>query len=508
MIWQTMKFFATLISMVLIPLVGPAAEIVAWKVPLSRFVGRGLDEKGIVRCKSAPEASPFFKEGDELWDLKGVLLDGGSLPDSENAFVDVLAITTPPLEWAIWNASLGRLVTKSEWSGIWQLNQRLGMNKLPTQCRITAEVFEVRADGSLLPTNTVPAAVLSCVARSRRDFETSRQNEAGEIRVQGQASIGEGTSFVDMVVEVDCALRNQRRMIFKTGITLRSDTPLWVARDFDGEKGLDVRISCSIELVDGTPARDAVLIQKADIAAPVVVDRKEMERHRVGDKGWLAIQWMDPRELLAFDTGNVLPDAASADPFSEKDPKNIRELVRLSEVRPPDVLKTWFERPVWDLRDLMKKSGVDSEGDTDFTGYDPSAQRVFRFSNDEGGLDKFEELLSPGCNLPPRMVAVTFEGKGLTKMVTRSGRQSRLERSGDEREMSRSFQIEPTIGESADMVEVHLDYRDESHEKQKRSVKTAVTSAVGPYLEVATGSPEGGSKTSLRMKTEIIGTDP
>ena len=42
-----------------------AAEIVSWKVPLSRYAwGAEVEKK--VRLKSAPDPSPFFKDGDEF----------------------------------------------------------------------------------------------------------------------------------------------------------------------------------------------------------------------------------------------------------------------------------------------------------------------------------------------------------------------------------------------------------------------------------------------------------
>jgi hypothetical protein len=68
--YRIMRNFRALVLWLLVTTVCPAAEIVAWKVPLSRYLTSGLDSEGVVRCKAAPEPSPFFKEGDELWDLK------------------------------------------------------------------------------------------------------------------------------------------------------------------------------------------------------------------------------------------------------------------------------------------------------------------------------------------------------------------------------------------------------------------------------------------------------
>lgn len=139
-----------------------AAEIVAMKVPLSSYAFSGLKSDGIVRCKAAPEASPFFKPGDELWDLKGVPGEGRIEKDL-------------PLEWAVWNASSQMLVIKADLIGIHKLHKRLGMDQQPKQCRLKAEVFEVPADGSPLTEKSVSAWVYSWVSKSEQTVEATHQ---------------------------------------------------------------------------------------------------------------------------------------------------------------------------------------------------------------------------------------------------------------------------------------------------------------------------------------------
>ena len=473
----------------------------------------GLQAEGIVRCKSAPEKSPFFKEGDELWDLTGIHgeylpnpqisefpSDSDNLQDSRKALKDILSTTNPPLEWAVWNASSGRLVTKSERIAIWQLNQQLGMDRFPKQCRMTAEFFEVPSEGSPLAENAVPSAVVSWVSRSGNEFEAFQQNEGGMIRAKGVAVIGEGAPVVDVAVDVDCALTNELPLKFKTALTLHSDKPFWVVRDFDGKKGLDVRISCAIELVGGTPVREAVLIQKDEIFTPLTVNRAVMEKHRIGDKGWLVIQWWKLEDLSQFSPGDPFADPYSANPFADSDLKNRLGLVN---VRAPELLKSWLPNPVWDIGKLIAISGITSDGASGFSGYDPSAQRIFFFSSKESEVDKFEQVLSPGCQLPSKVLICSLGGEGQMRLAGRSGGQSRLERADADQKVIRLLEVEPTIGESGDLIDVHLDYRDDSNVVRKLSVETAVTLLEGQDLEVVTGSSHQGRKSSLRLKTEI-----
>lgn len=485
MIDQIMKWNSGWILCLLTALTCEAAEIVAWKVPLSRYVGQELETAGIVRCKSAPEPSPFFKQGDVLWDLKGI--------PAENRIQ-----TDPPLEWVVWNENSECLVIKADWNGIWQLHQRLGMDELPKQCRITAEVFEVQADGSPLSDKSVPSMVLSWVSKSGQEVESIYHQDGKMIRLKSNATIGVGHPVVDLRLEVSISLPDQPGLELQTGLTLFSGSVLWAARDFDGTKGMDLRMSSSIELLDGTPMLQALMIQKGDTVSPIQVDRKQIQRHRIGDKGWLITQWLDPMNLADTD-----PPDPSADPFAERDPKDVPKLKSFREVMVPEILTPWFKRPVWDLREWTRNSGLDLKDGSDFVGYDPLNQKVFIFSNSERLLDMFEALYSVLCCDRPAMLVATFDGNGQTRLVARSGQRCRLKHVTAEQKESRFFEIEPTVAEQGDLIDMRLDYRDNSVAQRIQSLKTAVILRAGRTLELISEGA-GGSKQSLRVKAEVI----
>lgn len=462
-----------------------AAEIVAWKVPLNRFVERGLEVAGIVRCKSAPEPSPFFKQGDVLWNLKGI--------PAENRFQ-----TEPPLEWLVWNESSESLVIKADWNGIWQLHQRLEMDNLPKHCRITAEVFEVQADGSPLSDKSVPSMVLSWVSKSGQEVESIYHQDGKMIRLKSNTKISAGNPVVDLRLEVSVSLPDQPGLELQTGLKLLSGSAVWAARDFDGTKGMDLRMSSSIELLDGTPISQALMIQKGDAASPVKVDRSQMQKHRIAEKGWLVTQWLDPMHLADID-----PTDTSADPFAERDPKEVPKPKNFREVMVPEILRPWFDRPVWDLREWTRNAGLDLKNGSDFVGYDPLTQKVFIFSNSERLLDMFEVLYSPLCRHSSEMLVATFDGNGQTRMVVWSGEICRLKRVIAEQKESRFFEIEPTVGEPGDMIDMRLDYRDDSVAQRIQSLKTAVILRAGRSLDLISGG-NGEAKQSLRVKAEVI----
>jgi len=112
MIEAGMKQYLGWLLGLLLSMACSAAEIVAWKVPLSRLGGIALATEGVVRCKAVPEASPFFKEGDEIWDLMGV--------GTEKYLQKKMT-----LDWIVWNASSGRVIAKAKWDGICAINGTL-----------------------------------------------------------------------------------------------------------------------------------------------------------------------------------------------------------------------------------------------------------------------------------------------------------------------------------------------------------------------------------------------
>ena len=136
-----------ILSLLMIGL-GCAAEIVAWKVPLNRFAWGGLETEGVARLKSAPEESPFFTDGDELWDLKGIAIENSE------------GVKVAP-EWVVWNAGTGRLVAKGDWAKITAIHEMLRIDQLASHCRLKLSLVPV-TDEALVPSrDSKPVAEIS-----------------------------------------------------------------------------------------------------------------------------------------------------------------------------------------------------------------------------------------------------------------------------------------------------------------------------------------------------------
>ncbi len=463
-----------------------AAEIVAWKVPLNHFTERGLGSTGIVLCKAAPEPSQFFKSGDVLWDLKGI-------PAEERIQ------TEPPPEWIVWNETTESLVIKADWNAIWQLHLQLRMDELPMQCRLTAEVFEVPADGSPLSEKSVPSMALSWVSRSGQDCEAIYKQDDKMIRLKSYASFNPDNSMMDLKLGVSISLPDQPTLDLESGFPFRSGSSIWAARDFDGKNGMDLRISASIELLNGTPLSHALMIQKGETAIPIVADHMQMQKHRVDDKSWLSIYYFDPANLV----DQVSIDTSEEDPFAVAAPKKAQKPDCFKEVMVPEILRPWFSRPVWDLREWVREVGLDLKDENDFVGYDPLNQKIFILSESEDLLDIFESLWSFNSCGHAAMIIANLDGVGHTRLVARSGQISYLKRTIADQKEIRFLEIEPVLGLPDDLIDFRLTLRDTSVAQRIESLKTSFTLRTGRTLEVISGD-YGGGKNALRLKAEVM----
>lgn len=487
------------LSCVLVAVTCQAAEIVAWKVPLSNYVPAGLEAQGVVRMKSAPEPSPFFKEGDEIWDLKGIPAtdrNEENLPRLESAH----GITTdPPLEWVVWNASTERLVTKADWNAIFQLHQQFRIDQMPKQVRFTAEVFEVPPNGAAPSEKSMPSAALTWVTRLGQEFSVTSAVDSAGIAVDGGSTFEK--SLIDLNLHVSCSMPNQPRLDFHCAFVLRSGTTCWIARDFSGTTGLDCRISGRIELVNGTPLDEAVLIQKSHSFEPLKRDFSEPMRHRIGAKNWLMTCSFDSDNLADWQNSDTDP-GKDADPFADIPPDAIRKSLKLQEVRVPDCLKAWFPSPVWDMREQIKRAGIMVK-DSDFAGYAPFSQRIFFYTDDQVELDKFEILFTPMCIRSPKQIAASLAGNGETRLIARSGCKGEMTRTANNG-VIRSFKIEPTIGETGELVDLRLEYLDQPDSVHKLTITSCLTLPTGKTAEIMSVAAHEADAKSLRLKAEIL----
>jgi hypothetical protein len=483
-----MKVLCGLIFGLLPPLISHAAEIVAWRTPLSRYGIGGLEAPG-VRCKDAPETSPFFKQGDELWDLT-------------KAVSERLGTRKIALDWLVWNASSRRLVAKGNLWDLYIIHKIIGVDPQPVQCRVVTSVFEVSEDGAPLSANAKSVSETSVVCHSGQTPSAFWEGGGKSMDLDVKGTISENGGFTDILFKAQIAIPGQLPMKIETTFSCEDGKALWVARDFDGKKGLDLRVAATVELLDGSLFQERVLIQKGGGEWPVFPSRRQAAPQSIDGRGWLVSVNLDPNTMKEFlSPGAIQPDA---DPFQEAPRDEFQDLPHTISVQPPEFLREWVTHEVLDAHDWMKSIDPNLPGENDFAGYDPIEERIYFFSPNRTSVDNLSAALSPMCCGRPATVVSTLEGLGQTRLIGKSGSKSTLARILDSKTNTRFLEIEPTVGEYGDVVDFRFDFENRSDPQRITRLNSSATLDDGVSNILFSRVDDDGAKTSVSAKIEIL----
>lgn len=460
-----------------------AAEISAWKIPLNKLLPQELKTEGITRCEKPPEASVFFNKGDELWDLSTVI-------------GQTRLATDPAPEWAIWNATSKRIVTKSDLNGFMQLYYHYDSLQLPTQIRLSIKVVPVsEANGnpqadekSLLETSVLcrSGEIIKVAwgdASTKADFEIATTTESAtriSIRIDGTIHTSD-----------------QDPLHINSHILLNQSETKCAARDFDGKKGLDVIASAQEELLDKTPITQAVLIENDKKATSYFMNPASTTRERVGNQWLLSIPFTSDGLY-----GIYFPDPNHPDPFAAPELRPEDQLENFKTATVPDAIKAWFPRPIIDMRDYMMGTGI-TVGKNDFAGYDPLAHKIIFLSGDETQLDMVESLFMALCMSAPPEIEVTWSGSGESVLVMQSGENASLSRQNKDGTKKRSFYIEATLGENRNLI--NLAYKMSSSGDPNNQMKLSGNSTVhdDKWSKILTNADSSGKESVHRIRARI-----
>ena len=486
-----MKRYLASLLWLLFPLVCSAAEIVAWKVPLNRYAWDGLNSQGVVRLKSPPEASVFFKEGDELWEMKGS-------PELEPAKRKLA------LDWLVWNASSGRFIAKGNWAEICALNDFLRPGELPEFCRLKVSLYQVPEDGGPLKDDAPPVAEITTVSRSGQKCTATWTKDGKTMSLEAEVSINMDERIADGRLVLKASVPGQARIEVNTEFIQQTGGKLWLARDYDGKTGLDVVVSASPASADGSnPEKELLMIQKGTEAASLGSAHVRWNEPLipVGKNGWLvrvrADKWI-LNELLSNE-----PQNPQVDPFADSKAKPV-ELPRLVAIAPPEILRPWLNHEVLDAREWGMKINAAMMGPDTFIGYDPIAGCLNFYSPDQQKTEDFASLFSVLDGGIRPLVIATLEGAGQVRLVSKSGQKASLTRTTDGKHETRGFEIEPTIGENDDIIDMRMFFSDKPNPQNAVELNTSFTLNAGQPLEVFSGTGGEAEKTRLTMKAEIL----
>ncbi len=468
-----------------------ASEIIAWKTPISRIDTGGKASPKLVRLEKPPEASPFFRKDDELWNVSSIMPNNEEVADK--------------LEWAVWNATSGRLVAKGSWVALFELQHYYDLHNPPIQARVKLDAYRVPADGSPPDASKQPSFSLSYIGRSGQKVVVSNTEGDSSMSVEGEVIFGDDHSLIDMNIFADIAMDDFPTLKTEGSFSIPNQFPVWFARNYNGKQGIDLLVTATLVLADGTPFLESIMRQEGEIAKPFLITEiyPESGNIAIGEKHRL-IWSKTPIDMLVYLDNPTLKDL-DMDPFAAQKP-DIDERIKLNEVIVPNILNPHFHGKVFDIRDALKRSGVTIH-DNDFAGFDPKTQRAFLYSSDVGKIDMFEQLFSFGCCLQATNLAVTLRGVGEMRLMTRSGQKSYLSSLDPQSKKTRNVEIEPTIADNPNNVDLRCNYSEKIGEKTTHALATSVTLETGKFLKLSEKVKADGSKETMEIKVEILNSD-
>ncbi|MES2980955.1 MAG: hypothetical protein V4727_01470 [Verrucomicrobiota bacterium] len=485
-----------------------ASEIIAWKTPIAVIAPQGLNVSGVTRLEKPPEASPFFGPKDELWDV-AVLM---SKPDR---------VLSDPPEWIVWNATSGYLVAKVSWAAYLEIEYKWELQLPVSQCRVKIDVYDVPADGSPPDSSKSPKHSLSVFTRNGQKTISSNSEGGTTIGLECEANFPNGCPcFLEMHGSSPADLRTLISVTLPDGSTSKFDTcvvpedgkPLWLARDFDGKNGIDIMLTATSVLVDGTPVSEAIMRQEGNAVMPFPSNVRNWKSDNVaiGEKSrliWCSIPLKDMFrnfELVKYPEDKKIDDPFAAAGNGEEPEKIVMvDESKLKMITAPEILAPHFRGSVFDLGDLTNRLGLEvPKGD--LLGYDYKNQRIFIYSSDMKQLDFFEQLFFMRGHHQPTSLLITARGNGEFRMVSRSGVKSLIESTSSKSKQTRHLQVEPTLGDTDTYVDASFTYQDRIGEQIMSSVNSAATMVVGDSLKLFEKGKADGSKEAIEMKVEIL----
>lgn len=464
-----------------------AAEIFAWRVPVMRIGEGGLETKGVVKMDRPSEPSVFFKEGDDLHDLSGV-----------ESFAPVGA------DWIVWNAASGRLVMKGDRNAARRMAGLLNVDHLEIRFRLVFDFFDSPGNSPEWSAGGVPKFSRSVTIGAGKTELSADDSGVIPFRLSASAVFGDMSlpdqpfqPFGYFAISMTTGTYDGGKLELDTAFELVEGRPVWLARDGGGKTGMDVRVSATGELWDGTPRTETLLLEKAGKAEPLVLGRGAILARKVGD-GWFAAYSIDMQHDFRKDPGGADPFAIlnAFDPLSD-----------LPKIVPPESIKQWIDSPVVDASDVFRHHGSGA-GPGEFMGYDPFQRLLFCRFKEQSSCVALAELLMLTCQLEPKRITVSLSGACNQRLVSISGRRASMKRSAADGKVVRSLEIEPTIGEDSAIMDMRLAFQYDENPSRKLSLKTALTLRAGVPVDISEGGADGKDYPPLRATAEIEVVSP
>jgi hypothetical protein len=452
-----------------------ASITAAWKIPVEHFARDYQTNDEIRKLEKPPGDSDFLQPGDELWDLSKALRYkvAAPLPEHGDPFAEPEKIKLDQSwygEWLVWNARSGMVVARGSWNDIFAAQKLIGFEDAPVTIRTRVELV------------TAGKETLSVSLVAVSDEESSAEDSGLKVDLAAKDLGPPGLVDGEFSVSWPAAEKDSRWEV-NTGVTLEEGKRTRLARRGRGPTRCEVFASASREFSNGVKVSEARSIEGRDGVTvwPVAPDG-DPRKDRLGNG------------LLVWSFG-----------FSS-DVSPIRNLGESSAKWPwmeaPAGHGEWLRGRVVDLRELLPRSGAELKGPDALAVFDPGSARITIAGTPED-VDVCEMAILHSVLSDPiygrDLWIETNPEAGGWGLTCRSGENARIAKSSPAGNRP-SFEIEPMIGESGRIVDLHYEFDVFSKGAPAGQVKSATSLELGKPQEIAGHSVgEGEEKVVLTV---------
>lgn len=455
------------------------AEVMGFPIMLEQIVPGGLGNSDCKKLEKPPEASPFFIEGEELWDVKRAFANAGgeeSLP-----------------EWIVWQPRRKIVVAKGAPSTLFHIHRRMDdwEGRFSVNAMLKLEVFEAPADRSPWIGGSKLLAQLSWTNRS--GTKTSATSKVRENALEAESEITAGGISPVLEGQIAVQYKGKGEPVFSmvSGIRLGSGEPSWIARfDLEG-KGYDLVLSGALERLDGGPLRNHVLVADGNEIRSIPRSLRPDTLGVAGDGMVRSIPFPSSGlERLCVPASGK--DHGESDPFVS--PGNDEETrVSFTDTPVPEELTRMLGDAALDLRPFEKGSGM-VVPDGDFITYDLRGGALVHYTRSKERVSLMDGWFIFDCRVPAKLVAIS-SGDGRLRLVGPGNQKARMDVKRDGESLF-AMEMEPVIGEGERFIESLLDFADKISDLTYRST---MTFSRGRDTEVVRGD-----QGTLTLRADVI----
>jgi len=393
-----------------------AAEILSWRAPQTALSHAPALALQPLETPAADISTVFINPADRLMKTRE---------------------TPKGMDWIIWNASTERWVAKGSWTTLSTLHWMMQHEPMMPIADLTFRIHPVNNRDATPDFTAEPLATKTIRIPSGQRIDQDgppADKSRPSIEASAAATIWR---FENPVVELRCALTGRvpgnPDLEVITYFSCNVGKPTWIARDFDGRRGLDFSVEARTFWFDGSPLAERLLIEKDGKAIPL--HQAHRKSPALGEVIELPNgQWLFRTEILAIleSAGQLIPpDPNVPNPF---DPPNLRPKSNftLDSIARPAVLAPWVDHELLDLLPVMKKiaiaEGLPDNGNLLFAGGDPIGDWAFGIAADRETAENYAMALGGHPRSHGMQLSVNLQDEGERRLLMMLGYRGHLSR--------------------------------------------------------------------------------